>query len=71
MRDELYEYVISGLKNRKGSWSAIADRTAISTKTMQRMVKGEANPTRETLQTLAQDFTANPVSSPPTSSSLQ
>ena len=61
MRDQLYEYVVSGLKRRKNEWPAIAQATGLSTKTMSRMVAGDANSRRDTLILLAEHFEAHPA----------
>jgi hypothetical protein len=61
MRDQLLEFVVSGLKRRKGQWPAIAEATEISTKTMSRMLNGENNNRRDTLIALAEHFKANPI----------
>lgn len=70
MRDNLHEYVVSGLKKRKGhpdqGWRQISEATGVSTKTFERMVDedGDANPTRNTLIAIAEHFETNPLKQP-------
>lgn len=54
MRDELFEYVVSGLKSRKGQWTRIAGAAGVSTKTLSRIVNGDNNNRRDTLLAVAE-----------------
>lgn len=65
MRDELFEFVVSGLKSRKGQWTQISVDTGVSTRTISRIVNGENNNRRDTLLTLAEHFKAHGISQAP------
>lgn len=61
MRDQLFEFVITGLEKRRADWNQISEATGLSTKTFERMLAGENNNRRDTLITLANHFEANPL----------
>jgi len=61
MRDQLYEFVVSGLEKRRAQWAEIAEATGLSTKTFERMLAGVNNNRRDTLIALAEHFEANPL----------
>mgnify|MGYP001273081883 CR=1 FL=1 len=57
MRDELFDYVVKGLKANREHWDALAEGSGLSTKTLYRIASGQGeNSRRGTLKAVAKQL---------------